>query len=360
MTTTSPALTYGSTDTPTAQGSDYSHLMRQVRESGLLGRRYGYYFAKIALTGLALAGGWAALGLLGDSWFQLIVAGYLGFMFTQVAFIGHDAGHRQIFKSRKLSTIVGWIHGNLFVGLSYGWWIDKHTRHHSHPNHEGRDPDIDPDVVVFRAEDADAPRAGWVTSLVTRHQAVLFFPLLLLEGFHLHVASMRALLTQPSIRARWAEGALLVLHLAGFIAVLLIFMSPVKALTFFALQQAVFGLYMGCSFAPNHKGMPIFARGVKVDFLRRQVLTSRNIRGGPIVDFLLGGLNYQIEHHLFPSMPRPNLRKAQALVRGFCDQHKIAYCQTGAARSYLEVLRHLHEVSRPLRSRGREATHLAQ
>ncbi|MGH3516307.1 MAG: fatty acid desaturase family protein [Haloechinothrix sp.] len=351
MTEASSAVLPGPVGAPPTRGTDYTQLMRLVRESGLLGRRYGYYLTKIALTGLAFAAGWAALVLVGDSWLQLIVAGYLGFMFTQVAFIGHDAGHRQIFNSRKLSTMVGWIHGNLFVGLSYGWWVDKHTRHHAHPNHEGRDPDIDPDVVAFRTEDADARRAGWVTKLITRNQAILFFPLLLLEGFYLHIASVRALLTQPSIRARWVEGLLLVAHLGGFIAVLLVFMSPVKALAFFALQQAVFGLYMGCSFAPNHKGMPIFAQGVKVDFLRRQVLTSRNIRGGPIADFLLGGLNYQIEHHLFPNMPRPNLRQAQILVHEFCTQHKIPYCQTGALRSYLAVLRHLHEASSPLRVR---------
>ena len=62
---------------------------------------------------------------------------------------------------------------------------------------------------------------------------------------------------------------------------------------------------MGCSFAPNHKGMPVLSAGHTLDFLRKQVLTSRNIRGGWFVDILLGGLNYQIEHHLFPSMPRP-------------------------------------------------------
>ena len=81
------------------------------------------------------------------------------------------------------------------------------------------------------------------------------------------------------------------------------------------VQQGLFGLYLGCSFAPNHKGMPTLTEADRLDFLRRQVLTSRNVRGGCLVDFVLGGLNYQIEHHLFPSMPRPNLRHAQPIVR---------------------------------------------
>jgi fatty acid desaturase len=118
---------------------------------------------------------------------------------------------------------------------------------------------------------------------------------------------------------------------------------------FIAVQQALFGVYLGCSFAPNHKGMPILTERDQTDFLRRQVLTSRNVRGGWLIDFLLGGLNYQIEHHLFPSMPRPNLRRSQALVREFCRRHGITYHQTTLLRSYGLALDHLHDVGRPLR-----------
>ena len=125
-------------------------------------------------------------------------------------------------------------------------------------------------------------------------------------------------------------------------------LSPLQALAFVAVQQGVFGFSMGCAFAPNHKGMPILSRGEEPDFLRRQVLTSRNVRGGRVVDLVLGGLNYQIEHHLFPSMPRPNLRRAQALVREFCQEHHIPYSETSLLASYGLVLRHLHAVGRSL------------
>ena len=96
--------------------------------------------------------------------------------------------------------------------------------------------------------------------------------------------------------------------------------------------------------------MPIFAADDHSDFLRRQVLTSRNVRGGWLVDYALGGLNYQIEHHLFPSMPRPNLPRAQPLVREFCIQHDLPYCETGLIDSYAQALRHLHTVGRASRS----------
>ena len=118
-----------------------------------------------------------------------------------------------------------------------------------------------------------------------------------------------------------------------------------------AVHQAVFGLYLGCSFAPNHKGMMIVAAHEKLDYLRRQVLTSRNVRGGWFVDQLLGGLNYQIEHHLFPSMPRPHLRRAQHLVRRFCAEQCIAYTETTLFGSYAIALRYLHSLGEPLRAR---------
>jgi len=106
----------------------------------------------------------------------------------------------------------------------------------------------------------------------------------------------------------------------------------------------LFGVYMGMSFAPNHKGMPLVPQGAKLDFLRRQVLMSRNIRGNRTLDFLMGGLNYQIEHHLFPSMPRPHLRRAAPTIRAFCEEYGVHYTETGLFRSYAIVTRHINRV----------------
>jgi fatty acid desaturase len=154
-----------------------------------------------------------------------------------------------------------------------------------------------------------------------------------------------------TVKSRWIEGALLATHLIGYLTVVFLVLSPLQAVAFIAVQQGVFGFYMGCSFAPNHKGMPVFGPDEEVDFLRRQVLTSRNIRGGPFVDFALGGLNYQIEHHLFPSMPRPTLRQVQPLVRKFCAENDVSYCETSLLRSYGQALRHLNDVVTPTAGR---------
>ena len=273
----------------------------------------------------------------------MLVAAFLAVMFTQTGFIGHDAGHRQITGSKRVDDLIGRIHGSLLIGLSYGWWVSKHNRHHAHPNQIGRDPDIGGRAIAFTAGQLQARRrlGAWLG----RHQAWLFFPMLLLEGFHLHIAGMRALLGHSG-RARWAEAGLLAAHIGGYLTAVFIVLSPLQAVVFLVVQQGLFGVYLGSSFAPNHKGMPIVGEDEKIDFLRRQVLTSRNIRGSSLTDLALGGLNYQIEHHLFPSMPRPSLRHAQAPVRAFCTQRGISYSETGLLASYAQVLRHLHTTSR--------------
>jgi fatty acid desaturase len=327
----------------TNRGSDFAELCRLIRREGLLDRRPRYYAVKIGVVSVLLAAGWAGFRVLGNSWWQLALAAYLAVMFAQVGFLGHEAGHRQIFRTRRANAAVGLVGANLLIGMSFGWWTSKHNRHHSHPNQLGKDPDISIAVIAFTAEQA-RERAG-LLQIMARYQAYLFFPLLLLEAASIHVISIRAVLRGP-VRRRRLEGALLLTHAALYLTAVLLVLSPLRALAFVAVHQGLLGLYLGCAFAPNHKGMLVVGEEDKLDFFRRQVLTSRNVSGGPLVETLLGGLNYQIEHHLFPAMPRPSLRRCRTLVRAFCSQTGVIYCEKGLASSYGDVLRALHAAGR--------------
>ena len=335
----------GATSAPpeARRGSDYAELSRQVKQAGLLERRRWSYAWRIAIAVALLAAGWAAFAAVGDSWWQLAVAAFLGVMFTQIGFLGHDAGHRQISGSRRASRILGVLLGNLGIGLSYGWWVDKHNRHHVHPNTEGADPDIAMRVLAFTETQARNSR-GWAR-VMFRYQAYLFFPMLIGEAFSVHVASVRSLASRDR-GTRPAEAALLGIHFVGYLTAVFLVLSPLKAVVFILVQQGVFGVYLGAAFAPNHKGMPILGPADRSDFLRRQVLTSRNVRGGWLTDIALGGLNYQIEHHLFPSMPRTALRRAQPLIMEYCRQLGLPYCQASLVGSYAQALRHLAIVGR--------------
>ena len=326
----------------TATAQDYSALAAYVRESGLLRRRYVYYWTRLVAVVLAFASIWVAVVLVGNSWWQLAVAAGFAVVLTQIAFLGHDSAHRQIFNSGSWNDWTSRILAGGFVGLSHTWWRNKHNRHHGKPNQVGEDPDIAPGVVVW-TQDALEARSGW-RAWFGRHQGWFFFPLLTLEGLSLHVSSVRLLVTKGAVPHRWVEAPIVITRLAVYVGLLFWLLPPSKALAFIGVQMALFGILLGGSFAPNHKGMPIIPAGLKVDFLRRQVLTSRNIKGGVAVDFMMGGLNYQVEHHLFPSMPRPNLRHVQPVVRDYCEQKGVTYTEVGFFRSYKIVVDYLNRV----------------
>ncbi|GAB3859959.1 acyl-CoA desaturase [Micromonospora andamanensis] len=331
--------------TTTTTGSDFAALARRITGAGLMRRRPAYYVVRLSVVALMYLGGWTAFLVIGSSWWQLITAVFLAVTFAQVALVAHDLAHRQVFRTRRPSELAGLLAGNLGVGMSYGWWMDKHTRHHNNPNHDDLDPDVAPEVLVWTTEAATGRRG--LKGFITRHQAALFFPLLTLLAVSLKVSSVKAL-RDGTVRRRGAESALLVLHAVGYLTALLVVLTPLQAVAFLLLHQALFGVYLGLTFAPNHKGMP-HPTGDE-DFLRKQVLTSRNVHGNWLTDVALGGLNYQIEHHLFPGMPTPNLRKAQPIVQAYCAEIGVAYEQTGLIDSYRQALRHLHAVGAPARA----------
>ncbi|MBV1939289.1 acyl-CoA desaturase [Streptomyces sp. BV286] len=332
---------------PRSAASEFTPLLRTVKDRGLLDRRQGWYAFTIAVNALALGGVVTGVALVGHSWWVLLLAPVLAVLCARTAFIGHDAGHAQITGSRPTGRVIGLLHANLLLGMSYGWWNDKHNRHHANPNHVDKDPDVKADVLVFTSEQT-ADRTGFRRRL-TRHQAWLFFPLTLLEGVALKIHGFQGLRRQPP-RERRVEAFLMIAHLAAYATLLLSSMSLGTALAFAALHHAFFGLHLGLAFAPNHKGMAMpDPEGEGWGHLRRQVLTSRNVRGGILTDWFLGGLNYQIEHHLFPSMPRPHLKLAQPLVRAHCRELGIPYTETTLVDSYRQALRHMHEVGEPLR-----------
>jgi fatty acid desaturase len=323
--------------------SVYAELSQQVKDAGLLNRRRPYYVVSITLAVAAVAAIWVAVALVGDSWWQLGLAVVLSLVCAQFGFLGHDTAHRQAFGSHRTNEWAARVLSCGFAGIGYGWWMNKHNKHHNAPNQMGKDPDIESAVLAFTPDDA-AERMTGLRGWWTRHQGWAFFPLLTLEGTALHANSIATLIRDRSMPRRRLELAIIAVRLGGFVAAVFLLMPPLLAVGFIVVQQAVFGLLLGGSFAPNHKGMPVVPKNAKVDFLRRQVLMSRNIRGGRLTDFMMGGLNYQIEHHLFPSMPRPNLKKVQPMVREHCAKHGIGYTETSLVGSFAIVVRYLNTV----------------
>jgi fatty acid desaturase len=325
---------------PTAT-PDFAMLTTQVRAAGLFGRRLGRYSVTIVLTLGAFAAAWTAFFALGRSWATLAIAAPLGILSTQLGFLGHDAGHRQIFASKRANRLLGLVIGNGLIGLSFGWWVPKHNAHHAHPNEIDRDPDVGVGIVRAPAASERGRGRRRLARWMARRQAELFFPLMLLRSTGLYVAGVQDLIRRRD-RAAVTERLVLTAHAAIYLTAIFWVLSPLQGIAFLAIHQAVFSVYLGCSFAPNHKGMPLNQGGHETSFAQRQVVTARNITGGWWTTLIFGGLNYQIEHHLFPGMPRPNLAHAQPLVRAFCVENGFKYTEESPINSYRQALRQLH------------------
>ena len=130
------------------------------------------------------------------------------------------------------------------------------------PEQAGKDPDIEIDTFSFEEESA-ATRRGF-KAWFTRRQGLFFFPLLLLEGINLHLKSVQSLWENRRVAGRRLELTVLVLRLAIYLTAVFLVLPLGMAFAFVGLQLAVFGLYMGASFAPNHIGMPIVGREEKL------------------------------------------------------------------------------------------------
>ena len=341
-----PTLGAVRSTSPRREGSNpitsYSALLTRVRDAGLLRRTRVFYISVFATLTVALGGAVTGFVLLGDSWWQLIIAGALGVIFTQFAFLGHEASHRQVFDSGRANDRAGRALAVGVVGISYSWWMNKHTRHHANPNMVGRDPDIETDTVSFTEEDAADARG--LRALIVRHQGALFFPFLVFEGINLHIKSFGHVFGKGKVDGRALEIVLLAIRMAIVVAAIFWVLPLGLAFAFLGVQLAVFGVYMGASFAPNHIGMEIIPAGTKMDFLSKQVRTSRNIRGGHLMTIFMGGLNHQVEHHLFPSMARPHLAHARRLVREVCEREGIPYTETSLTRAYQQVIAYMQRV----------------
>ena len=279
-------------------------------------------------------------------WAVIPIALALAVATVQLDFLVHDAGHQQAFHRRWQNALAGILLGDLLLGASYGWWVKKHNAHHAHPNHTALDADIALPLIAFSPEQAAGKRG--VARQVARHQAFLAVPLLTLVAHGQRAASLHFLATARSAHRRW-ELAAMVAHLALYVGLPLAVLGPWSTLLLIAVHQAAAGLYLGLVFAPNHKGMALIAPEARLGFVREQVLTARNVRPHPLVDWWYGGLNYQIEHHLFPALPRNRLRAARPIIRAFCHEQGIPYYETSMVGAYREILGYLHAVGAPLR-----------
>ncbi len=316
-----------------------------VVTEGLLQYQPLYYTYKILLAYLMLFLGVALLAWSNRTVFVVAIAIFLGVVCAQLAFIVHDAGHFQISEERWKNYAIGLV-TSFFLGGSFLWWTDAHNRHHSHPNQLVYDPAIGHACFAYsRKQTVD--KKG-LMKFIVKYQGLFFFPFMAFYPYSMRVSSIKFLMKTRS-PLQVVECVLIVLYISVVGLALFYMLGTAHALLFIRINQGVYGICLASAFAPNHVGMQILAKEGRFDFLYQQVTTARNVECSPLTEWLFGGLNYQIEHHLFPRMARNKLKKAKPIIEPYVKKASLPYCEVTIVHAYRDILRHLFRISAQLK-----------
>jgi fatty acid desaturase len=323
--------------------SDYVQLRQQLKEAGLFEKHQAFPIAHFVVVCMLMGASVTVVFVTDRLWVQLLNAALMAFAFGQLCFVFHDAGHHQIFSKAIYNTIAGYT-CTLLLGSSFRWWRDQHNTHHKYPNHEDLDPDVSIPFLAFSEAQALGKRG--LQRWIVRYQAAILFPLWTLTALHMRLVTQVRYFFTHQFSKVWPDALLFLVHMALYFGLLFSQLPPVTAILFIVVHQLCWGFYLASVFAPNHYGMEMFAGDDRPDFLHMQILGSRNLRGHPMTDLWYGGLNYQIEHHLFPTLQRSKLPRARKIVEQFCRERGIRHYETGVFASYLEIYRHMRSIAR--------------
>ena len=303
----------------------------------------------------------------------------LGLFWQQCGWLAHDFLHHQVFKQRKYGDLVGIFWGNLMQGFSMQWWKNKHNSHHAVPNLHSTsavsadgDPDMDTmPLLAWSLEQARSFRelhngkdSAFVRFMI-KWQAFTYFPILLLArlswlnesfktAFGLGASTENAKLEMKlkGLQHPFLEKTGILLHHTWVLVLSSGFgrFSVLRSLAYFFTATCSSGLFLALVFGLGHNGMSTYEAKTRPDFWKLQVTTTRNITGGHgvpqfFVDWLCGGLQYQVDHHLFPMMPRHNLKRTHDLIESFCKEWEVEYHEADIYDGTIEVLQHLSKVS---------------
>ena len=320
----------------------YQHhidLRNLLKKAGCFEPQAGFYTCRLATLGAFLILSILFLVFSDIFYLQILNAVFLAFLFGQMSLTAHDIVHRQAWENGIVDIVVG----NFILGISCSWWRNKHNKkHHGYTNRLGLDADLDAPLLALTEEQISDK--GSFEKFMLRYQAYYFFLVLLFVPLYMHLESFYFLIFNKA-KYRLLEAICFVLHfalLAFFLSISQ--MNFTQIAIFLCIFKGVLGLYLGSIFIVNHTGMKILHQDDKMDYFLSQIITSRNIKPHPFVDFMMGGLNAQIEHHLFPQMPRAKLKESRSIVKLFCNNYDIPYHETSFVQAYQETLTSLHSI----------------
>lgn len=289
----------------------------------------------LCVAGAARAGAWA--------WPLLVPVAAIAT--TVGTLMGHEASHGS-FSSRRVSNrLLSHLSLSVLAGMGWLYWKHKHDGlHHGHPNVVAKDPDVEIwPMAMSRAEyERAAPLQQWFQRNL---QAYLFWPATLAMAITMRTPSyvyvVSRLRAGGSSRVAWVDAGCLVAHYTLWLVVPAFVWGPLPAFAFYVSLWALVGVILAAIFAPAHMGLPIMV-DQHVGW-RHQLETTRNFRAPRWLSFVYVGLDYQIEHHIFPLIPHQNLPRASAVVRRWCAERGLPYREVGVVEGLQSVTAFLRD-----------------
>ncbi len=319
----------------------YEALSLKVAEQGLYKRTYWTYGLNFLLVLFATIASMYTLTISDSVFLQVCNAVFLAIVSVQAGILGHDLSHLQVFESGKINKFCAMVVWGLFGGLSAGGWYDKHNAHHKYVNHEGLDPDLG--IPFIFSEVQVSHKSAFVRRFVQPYQHVLFFIVLPFVYPNFVFWSFKRLFTS----IRWEntfELLLIGIHFWILFYMSFHFLPSTLAFVFLMVVFLVGGTYMGIIFAPNHKGEEIVDEQEVATWLQ-QITLTRNLHPSWLGFYFFGGLDLQVEHHLFPHVSRFNYPQIHRIVKAYCLENSIRYYEVTWWQSMKEIYHSLKEHS---------------
>ena len=263
------------------------------------------------------------------------------FFTMQGGFLAHEAGHGAMTGNRRLADALGQLFHTLLTALCYSYFQHIHRRHHPDCNDRSRDPDMQSEFFSMYRESAQAKRG--LGRLISRHQALLIWILVWLQGFTLKLDSLRFLAREP--RATRVDQVVVAVHYTMWLLAPALALGFGDALLNYALVTLFIGGYTGAAFVVNHIGTRVIEPQERLSFFEQELAVTRSLADSRLADFFFGGVNNHIEHHLFPAMPTARLRQARRITREFCRRHGIEYREMSWFAAAREVVAHFRTMS---------------
>ncbi len=313
--------------------SSFAELESRINGAGLYKKRYGSYavYAGLVLAGLAVS--LYLVTVTDNVWLQVANALFFAFMSVQAGMLGHDFSHQQVFRSSGINRFFAVVCWSVIGGIGEEWWFRKHNAHHKHVNHVDLDPDLE--IPFLFGEEQQSSKPAWIKKYLLPYQHVLFFFILPLVYPNFIFRSLLIAFQNISLKVL-VEIFLVIGHFVLLFGFVMYHLPWFVGVIFFSVAFLAAGLYMSLVFAPNHKGMDIKSAHEETVWTD-QITLTRNLYPSFWQFHFFGGLNYQIEHHLFPSMARYNYPRAHKIIKAFCVEHNISYYETSWWQSQKEI-----------------------